>query len=93
MKISSKLILLTAIPLLAFLAISILYTKISIDESDIVAKMSENTKLFIAISDLVHELQKERGRTSIYLSGGSQDDMNSQRKLSDNQIKPGTEKS
>lgn len=88
MKISSKLILLTAIPLIAFLAISILYTKISIDESDIVAKMSENTKLFIAISDLVHELQKERGRTSIYLSGGSQDDMNSQRKLSDNQIKP-----
>ncbi|MEA5090593.1 methyl-accepting chemotaxis protein, partial [Solidesulfovibrio sp.] len=88
MKISSKLILLTAIPLIAFLAISILYTKISIDESDIVAKMSGNTQLFIAISDLVHELQKERGRTSIYLSGGSQDDMNSQRKLSDNQIKP-----
>ncbi|MYL84931.1 HAMP domain-containing protein [Desulfovibrio aerotolerans] len=88
MKISSKLILLTAIPLIAFLAISILYTKISIDESEIVAKMSGNTQLFIAISDLVHELQKERGRTSIYLSGGSQDDMNSQRKLSDNQIKP-----
>lgn len=50
--------------------------------------MSKNTQLFIATSDLVHELQKERGRTSIYLSGGSQDDMNSQRKLSDNQIKP-----
>ncbi|WP_165352130.1 methyl-accepting chemotaxis protein [Solidesulfovibrio carbinolicus] len=88
MKISSKLILLTTIPLIAFLAISILYAKISIDESDTVDKMSGNTQLFIAISDLVHELQKERGRTSIYLSGGSQDDMNSQRKLSDNQIKP-----
>lgn len=88
MKISSKLILLTAIPLIAFLVISILYTKISIDESDIVDEMYGNTQLFIAISDLVHELQKERGRTSIYLSGGSLDDMNSQRQSSDNQIKP-----
>jgi methyl-accepting chemotaxis protein len=88
MKISSKLIVLVAIPLIAFLAISFVYTKISIDESRVIDDMALNTKLFVAVSDLVHELQKERGRTSMYLSGGSQDDMANQRKSSTSQISP-----
>ena len=88
MKISNKLIVLVTIPLIAFLTISIVYIKISIDESRIVDGMTKNTKLFVAVSDLVHELQKERGRTSIYLSGGSLDDMNTQRKTSTNQVSP-----
>ena len=40
----------------------------------------------MAVSDLIHELQRERGRTSIYLSGGSREDMEGQRKSTDSKI-------
>jgi len=55
----------------------------SLDESRVVKDMENNTKLFVAVSNLIHELQRERGRTSIYLSGGSRDDMETQRGASD----------
>jgi len=48
--------------------------------------MANNTKLLMAVSDLIHELQRERGRTSIYLSGGSREDMEGQRKSTDSKI-------
>ena len=86
MKISQKLVILTAIPLIAFFIVSLVFIKNNIDESNIVSDMANNTKLLMAVSDLIHELQKERGRTSIYLSGGSREDMEGQRKSTDSKI-------
>ena len=88
MKISHKLIVLVTIPLLAFFILSMMFINVNIKESKIVDDMAGNTKLMIAISDLIHELQIERGRTSVFLSGGSQDEMNIQRKSSDLKIQP-----
>lgn len=88
MKISHKLIVLVTIPLLAFFILSMMFINVNIKESKIVDDMAGNTKLMIAISDLIHELQIERGRTSVFLSGGSQDEMNVQRKSSDLKIQP-----
>lgn len=86
MKISQKLVILTAIPLIAFFILSLVFIKNNIDESNIVSDMANNTKLLMAVSDLIHELQRERGRTSIYLSGGSREDMEGQRKSTDSKI-------
>lgn len=86
MKISQKLVILTAIPLVAFFIVSLVFIKNNIDESNIVSDMANNTKLLMAVSDLIHELQRERGRTSIYLSGGSREDMEGQRKSTDSKI-------
>ena len=86
MKISQKLVILTAIPLIAFFIVSLVFIKNNIDESNIVSDMANNTKLLMAVSDLIHELQRERGRTSIYLSGGSREDMEGQRKSTDSKI-------
>jgi len=77
---------LTAIPLIAFFIVSLVFIKNNIDESNIVSDMANNTKLLMAVSDLIHELQRERGRTSIYLSGGSREDMEGQRKSTDSKI-------
>lgn len=76
----------TAIPLIAFFIVSLVFIKNNIDESNIVSDMANNTKLLMAVSDLIHELQRERGRTSIYLSGGSREDMEGQRKSTDSKI-------
>ena len=86
MKISQKLVILTAIPLISFFIVSLVFIKNNIDESNIVSDMANNTKLLMAVSDLIHELQRERGRTSIYLSGGSREDMEGQRKSTDSKI-------
>ena len=86
MKISQKLVILTAIPLIAFFIVSLVFIKNNIDESNIVSDMANNTKLLMAVSDLIHELQRDRGRTSIYLSGGSREDMEGQRKSTDSKI-------
>ena len=86
MKISQKLVILTAIPLIEFFIVSLVFIKNNIDESNIVSDMANNTKLLMAVSDLIHELQRERGRTSIYLSGGSREDMEGQRKSTDSKI-------
>ena len=90
MKISNKLVILTAIPLIAFLIVSLVFIKNNIDESNIVSDMANNTKLLMTVSDLIHELQRERGRTSIFLSGGSREDMEDQRKSTDSKIPPVT---
>ena len=86
MKISQKLVILTAIPLVAFFIVSLVFIKNKIEESNTVNDMANNTKLLMSVSDLIHELQRERGRTSIFLSGGSRDDMESQRKSTDSKI-------
>lgn len=88
MKISHKLIILVAIPLLSFVVLGMVYVNENIRQINIVEDMAKNTNLLISVSDLIHELQKERGRTSVFLSGGSRDDMLSQRKETDSKILP-----
>lgn len=83
MKMSHKLFVLVAVPLLAFISVSFFYAKTAVDEATVVSDMSLNTDLFVAVSDLIHEVQKERGRTSIFLSGGNREDMETQRKSTD----------
>lgn len=90
MKISYKVTLVTVIPLTLFFITGLMTIHRNLTEFNIVRTMERNMELFKESSALVNELQKERGRTSLYLGNISsgEADMNSQRKISDEKIKP-----
>jgi methyl-accepting chemotaxis protein len=83
MKLSHKLIVLSTIPLFAFLVqtgLSLLRTR---DELQTVKIMRLNMSAFSSASDLVHELQRERGKTLMFMAGGTDlADVKSQRDAS-----------
>ncbi len=61
MKISQKLIAINGIPLLVFLVISCMFSRFWLTEKQNIARAENNHALFLAVSDLIHELWKERG--------------------------------
>ena len=70
MKISAKLLLLTAIPTLALVLFALIAV---VDKTAITAKMNnveKMTQISARISALVHETQKERGMTAGFLASG-----------------------
>lgn len=83
MKISQKLYLLASIPMLAILALGGLYAyqyvKIKIATED----TANNVHMFISISGMINEVQKERGLSNGYLASGDKSKVNSQRPLTD----------
>ena len=83
MKISHKLILLSGIPLLAFLILSFVYAHIFEIEQDRIANVVNNTRLYVPLSDLIHHLQTERGLSNGYLVTRQRDRMDAQRKKVD----------
>ncbi len=69
MKIRHKIIMVLSVPLLFFSAMIILYVLDTNREKQIAANMHNNALLFQSVSDVIAELQRERGRTSMFLSG------------------------
>jgi len=64
------------IPLIVFIYMSsIQITKLS-NQAQQLTKLKQLTLLAISLSSLLHELQKERGYTSVYLTGNEQDFLN-----------------
>jgi methyl-accepting chemotaxis protein len=86
LKVRHKILLAVVIPGIFLLAIGI---KIILDyraEYIIAGDMNKNAQLFAAISNLVSELQKERGKTSIFLSNGlTESELIAQRQKTDSQ--------
>ncbi|MGE4312610.1 methyl-accepting chemotaxis protein [Desulfovibrio sp.] len=79
MKISHKLLCISCVPLLAFLVVSVMYARIWSNEKSTIVEIRHNIDLFIPVSRLIHELQKERGLTSAFRSGASRSGMDRQR--------------
>ncbi|TWX55651.1 methyl-accepting chemotaxis protein [Colwellia hornerae] len=63
-----KIYILIAIPLLSFIFYSVAAILQSINSTQEMSQLTRLTKLSIVYSDLVHELQKERGMTAGFLS-------------------------
>jgi methyl-accepting chemotaxis protein len=59
------------VPLIVLVIISFINVKAQLDEYAVVKSMGKNTHLFLETSFLMGQLQKERGRTSVFLSGGT----------------------
>ncbi|MBF0211917.1 MAG: methyl-accepting chemotaxis protein [Desulfamplus sp.] len=90
LKISYKITLVTLIPLTLFFITGTMTVIQHWNALKIIKTMEKNMNLFRHTSALINELQKERGRTSLYLGDISvgQGDMNNQRQLSDEKLKP-----
>ncbi|MBF0390751.1 MAG: methyl-accepting chemotaxis protein [Desulfamplus sp.] len=90
LKIGYKIVLVTLIPLMLFFTTGTMTVIQHWKELKVIKTMEKNMNLFRHTSALINELQKERGRTSLYLGDTSvgQGDMNNQRKLSDEKLKP-----
>lgn len=67
LSFKKKIYLLIAIPLISFLWISLLSIMDKVEESKEMNKLAEFTHLSVVYSELVHELQKERGMTAGFL--------------------------
>ena len=83
MKISHKLLCISCVPLLAFLVLSVMYARIWSNEKSTIVEIRHNIDLFIPVSRLIHELQKERGLTNAFRAGASRSDMDRQREQVD----------
>jgi methyl-accepting chemotaxis protein len=84
MKILPKLLLLSLLPFLAFVIQSYRLHSSATSEHDTIELMQSNISAFQGAAALVHELQKERGKASLYLGGGTDlADLQTQRKATD----------
>ena len=83
MKISHKLLCISCVPLVAFLVLSVMYARIWSNEKSTLVEIRHNIDLFIPVSRLIHELQKERGLTSAFRAGASRSGMDRQREQVD----------
>lgn len=82
----TKLTLLFFIPFLIFLLTSLFQIKRLSEHADKISGLEQLTNLAIQLSELLHDSQKERGHTGIYLSsGGSKhlSELTEQRRLTD----------
>lgn len=70
MKLATKLLILAGIPLFAFLLQTGRNLTQTLNELEISQTMRKNMEAFRAVSSTVHELQKERGKSLLFLGGG-----------------------
>lgn len=70
MKLRFKLAIMAMLPLSAFLFQAVIQSNQLIETISITEKMKKNMDAFNAVSNLIHELQKERGLSSLFASGG-----------------------
>ena len=71
LSIARRILILGLVPLLAMTVFGIVNAVRQINEYKVVSNMTKNSHLFLETSYLMGELQKERGRTSIFLAGGT----------------------
>lgn len=87
MKLRIKLAIMAFLPLAVFLFQAAIQSSQMLETMDISKTMLTNMKAFNSASYLIHELQKERGLSSLFSSGGNvRDDLTKQRTLTDDRI-------
>lgn len=87
-SIKFKIILLVAVPFMGFVVMLSLFLNSNIKEYNISIIMKKNMDISIATSYLIDSLQKERGKTSIFVNKNlSRKDIDIQREISDNYFK------
>jgi len=89
MKIRTKLILLLAIPLIGFIAVSFKAIQTEYKQVQTLEKLNQGIELSINLSSLVHETQKERGFTAGFIGSEGlkfNDNLSSQRKMTNKKI-------
>lgn len=88
MSIAKKVLLLALLPLLAFFFQSWRFLDTTMTEQSLTLDMHAHFRALNSTSALVHELQKERGISSLYASGGANvTDLQSQRNSTDIALK------
>jgi methyl-accepting chemotaxis protein len=89
MKIRTRILLTVALPLLIILGMASVNIHESRQAYRLARDMRANAQCFQAASDLVAELQRERGRTAMFLSGKlSRQELDGQRARTDQQLQP-----
>jgi len=71
MKIVHRILLVGLLPLLAFLGATGVYLNQKLEDRAIFQEMERNIHLFHSISVLIADLQRERGGTALFLTGGT----------------------
>ena len=71
MKIVHRILCIGLLPLLAFLGATGVYLNQKIEDRNIFQEMERNIHLFRSISVLIGDLQRERGGTALFLTGGA----------------------
>ena len=71
MKIVHRILLIGLLPLLAFLGATGVYLSQKFNDRTIFQEMERNIHLFRNISSLISDLQRERGGTALFLTGGT----------------------
>jgi hemerythrin-like metal-binding protein len=88
LSIRTRIILAVSLPLVLILMGGILVIYSNLQTRSITRNMNKNALCFQADSDLITELQRERGRTSMFLSGKLNDaDLENQRQQTDQRSK------
>jgi methyl-accepting chemotaxis protein len=84
LRILHKCLLVGLLPLVAFLLVGGLQLSQQLEENAVITEMSGNIGLFQTSSALIAQLQRERGRTALFLAGGSTvDELRSYREKTD----------
>lgn len=71
MRITHRILITALIPFVAFTTSISLYLNQQWSEAKISAELKQKTQVFVATSNLINQIQRERGLTSTYLAGGS----------------------
>lgn len=89
MRISRKIAIIAILPIAAFALLSLRVIQQAFENRGVALTMAANLALIDSSSTLVHELQKERGLTNIYLgSAKGLDRLQAQRSLTDRALAP-----
>jgi len=89
MKIVHRILIIGLLPLLAFLGATGVYLNQKFEDRTIFREMERNIHLFRSISNLISDLQRERGGTALFLTGGAdQATVNSLRDKTDISLSP-----
>ena len=89
LSIRASILVTTLLPLLLILLGGIGVVSESIQSSALAQNMSRNVICFQAASDLITELQRERGRTSMFLAGAlTRAELDEQRRKTDARLEP-----
>lgn len=82
-----KILILVGLPLIVVIAFTTYLTKVSWGNYKEASLDMELATYFLSVSQLIHQVQTERGKTALFLNGkASQEDLSSQRRDSDRRM-------
>ncbi|NUQ65025.1 MAG: methyl-accepting chemotaxis protein [Pirellulales bacterium] len=86
-SIRSKLLFMTGLPLAFLLVLSAVLLSSRVEEYETATLMDRNVRLLRAVSEAVSHLQRERGRSSLFLNGGAKrEELDAQRVETDGAV-------